>query len=264
VKNDRALKESFEYYLKQAEEASFSGWDFSFIYRTTRMHEAPLKWNYYNIVLPYLKKAVKLLDMGTGGGEVLSGFQPLPPTTYATEQYHPNVSVARERLEPLGVKVFEIEEKKEPSLNFNKSLPFENNFFDLVIDRHEVYYPPELKRILKPGGVFITQQVANANCLNLKQFFLERPGTLGNWNLKSAVDELKSAGFEIIEQQEDIQFFRFYDVGAVAYFLKAIPWDIPDFSIDKYRDRLWEMHMRITRDGYFDTPQHRILIVARK
>jgi SAM-dependent methyltransferase len=264
VNENHTLRELFDSYLKQAEEASFSGWDFSYITESGRAAEAPLKWNYYNVALPYLRKAKTMLDMGTGGGEVLSRFQPLPPITYATEQYHPNVAVAKARLEPLGGKVFEIEEKKEPSLNFNKSLPFENNFFDLVIDRHEVYYPPELKRILKPCGVFITQQVANANCLNLKQFFLGKPVTLGNWNLKSAVDELVAAGFDIIEQQEDIQFFRFYDVGAVAYFYKAIPWDVPDFSIDKYRDTLWEMHLRITRDGYFDTPQHRILIVARK
>ena len=63
----------------------------------------PLPWNYYNVVLPYLRVAGTLLDMGTGGGEVLSRFQPLPPVTYATEQYKPNVAVAREKLETLGV-----------------------------------------------------------------------------------------------------------------------------------------------------------------
>src|SRR4030043_401044 len=101
-------------YLKQAEDAAFSGWDFSFTGRTGRVIEAPLKWNYYNVVLPHLKKAEKMLDMGTGGGEFLSELAPLPPTTYVTEQYHPNVAVAKKRLEPLGVKVFEVEEEKAP------------------------------------------------------------------------------------------------------------------------------------------------------
>jgi len=262
VVEKETAKKTFEAYLEEAEKTSFSGWNFDYIIRTGRIIEAPVKWNYYNVVLPWLKEAETMLDMGTGGGEMLSRFQPLPPTTFATEQYKPNVPVARERLEPLGVKVFEIEEEKEHP--YNRNLPFDNAFFDLVINRHEAYYPPELMRILKPGGLFITQQVANANLLNLMQFFLNQPLKVGNWNLKSAVDELNSAGFDILEQQEDIQFYRFYDVGAVAYFLKAIPWTVPDFSIEKYQDRLWEMHLRIESDGYFDTPRHRILVVARK
>jgi SAM-dependent methyltransferase len=261
IENKKA-KDMFEAYLEEAAGASFSGWNFEHITRTGRMIEAPVKWSYYNVVLPWLSGVERMLDMGTGGGEILSSFQPLPPVTYATEQYRPNVAVAKGRLEPLGVKVFEIEEEKEPP--FNAHLPFEDDFFDLIINRHEAYYPPELRRILKSGGVFITQQVANANWLNLTQFFLDKPVKLGNWNLKSAVDELKSAGFDIIEQQEDIQFYRFYDIGAVVYYLKAIPWSVPDFSIEKYRDKLWEIHQRISRDGYFDTPRHRILVIARK
>ena len=168
---ERSLKRSFEAYLKQAEEASFSGWDFSYVYGTGRMTETPLRWNYYTEVMPYLRQAETMLDMGTGGGEMLARFQPLPPTTYATEQYHPNVAVAKKRLEPLGVKVFEIAEEKEPP--FNRDLPFDDEFFDLVINRHEAYYPPELMRILKPGGSFITQQVGSLTNVNLVQFFLD-------------------------------------------------------------------------------------------
>ncbi|MBN1176821.1 MAG: class I SAM-dependent methyltransferase [Dehalococcoidales bacterium] len=260
--DNETLKRTFEAYLEEAAGEAFYGWNFDYVVKTGRMIEAPVKWNYYNVVLPRLAGVETMLDMGTGGGEILSTFKPLPPVTCATEQYQPNVPVARERLEPLGVKVFEIEEEKEPP--YNRDLPFDDNFFDLIINRHEAYYPPELKRILKPGGHFITQQVANANLLNLMQFFLNKPPKFGNWNLMSAVDELTSSGFEIIEQQEDIQHYRFYDVGAIAYFLKVIPWTVPGFTIDKYRDRLWDMHLRIDRDGYFDTPRHRILIIARK
>lgn len=262
MSENQELKKTFDNYLEEAEKTSFSGWDFDFIIKSGRAVEAPLRWNYYNAVRPYLAGVKTMLDMGTGGGEMLSRFQPLPPDIYATEQYLPNVSVARERLEPLGVKVVEIEEEKEPP--FNASLPFDDSFFDLIINRHEAYHPPELMRILKPGGVFITQQVANANCLNLIQFFTAEPLKLGNWNLKSAVDELATAGFNIIQQMEDITFYRFFDIGAVAYFLKAIPWTVPGFSIEKYHDKLWEMHLKIDRDGYFDAPRHRMLVVARK
>ncbi len=255
-------EKTFEEYLGEAARAPFSGWNFEYIIRPGRLIEAPVKWNYYNVVLPYLREAGTMLDMGTGGGEVLSRFHRLPPVTFATEQYRPNVAVARERLEPLGVKVFEIEEEKEPP--FNTNLPFDDGFFDLVISRHEAYYPQELLRILKPEGKFITQQVGSISVISLKQFLTGKTEAVSNWNLKSAVDELKSAGFQIIEQQEDVQFYRFYDIGAVAYLVKAIPWIIEDFSIEKYKDKLQELHIRIQESGFYDTPLHRFIIVAQK
>jgi SAM-dependent methyltransferase len=203
-----------------------------------------------------------MLDMGTGGGEVLSSFAPLPPTTYATEQYHPNVAVARRKLEPLGVKVFKIEEEKSPP--YNSKVPFKDRFFDLVINRHEAYYPPELMRILKNGGYFITQQVGSLTNVNLVQYFLEKTIPVSNWNLKSAVDELKSEGFTIVRQVEDITFYRFFDIGAIVYYLKAVPWTIEGFSVEKFKDKLWELHMKINEDGCYDTTQHRFLVIAQK
>jgi SAM-dependent methyltransferase len=261
VKRDTS-KKTFEEYLEEAVRAPFSGWNFEYITGTGRMQAAPVKWNYYNVVIPRLSEAKTMLDMGTGGGEALSGFHRLPPVTYATEQYKPNVAVARGRLKPLGVMVFEIEEEKEPPYNAN--LPFDDGFFDLIINRHEAYYPGELMRILKPGGVFITQQVGNKNVLSLKQFLTQGKGAVSNWNLKSAVEELESAGFQIIEQQEDIRFYRFYDIGAVAYLLRVIPWIIEDFSIEKYKDKLWELHIQIQENGFYDTPLHRFIIVTKK
>jgi hypothetical protein len=260
--NQETSKKTFETYLEQAISTPFTGWNFEYLTKTGRMVEAPVKWNYYNIVLPFLLRTENMLDMGTGGGEVLSQFQPLPMTTFATEQYKSNVAVARERLEPLGVKVIEIEEEKEPP--FNASLPFDDGFFDLIISRHEAYYPQELMRVLKSEGIFITQQVGSISVLSLRQFLTGKYEPTANWNLKSAVEELKSAGFNILEQEEDVQSYRFYDVGAVAYFVKAIPWIIEGFEIDKYRDRLWELHIQIQENGFYDTPLHRFIIVAQK
>lgn len=259
--NGNALEEMFETYLEQARNTPFSGWNFEYLTKTGRMVEAPVKWNYYNIVLPYLLRAETMLDMGTGGGEVLSGFQPLPPGTYATEQYRPNIPVARERLEPLGAKVVEIKEEHPP---YNTNLPFDDEFFDLIINRHEAYYPRELMRILKSEGMFITQQVGSISVLNLRQFLNRKDETIANWNLEYALNELKSVGFNILEQQEDIQFYRFYDIGAIAYFMKAIPWIIEDFKIDKYKGRLWELHIRIQENGFYDTLLHRFIAVAQK
>jgi len=78
------------------------------------------------------------------------------------------------------------------------------------------------------------------------------------------VEELQSVGFKILQQQEDLQFYRFYDIGAITYLLKAIPWMIDNFSIDEFKNRLWELHVMIDKNGYYDTPLHRFIIGSQK
>lgn len=126
-------------WLRAEEAEPFKGWDFAHL--QGRMVEEPLPWDYARIVLEALPAAEALLDMGTGGGEFLSGLRPLPPDTRATEGYAPNVRVARERLEPLGIEVYEVED--------DARLPFADAEFDLVTNRHESYDPTEVCRVLR-------------------------------------------------------------------------------------------------------------------
>jgi len=236
----------------------FSGWDFSHITMTGRMVDAPLTWSYASIVLNHLKSAQSLLDMDTGGGEYLSSLQPLPSHTCATEGYAPNVSVARKRLEPLGVQVYEAIGKSE--------LPFAANQFDLVINRHGAYIAKEVWRILKPGGLFITQQVDCSNFTELNALLNAPPSAFQylNWRLESAIQEVQPADWHVIAQKEEQPITRFFDIGAIIYYLKAISWQVPDFTVEKYFDKLVEIHNKIQRDGYIDIHYHRFLIVARK
>ena len=257
---EQESRELFEKYLEEAEKTSFSGWDFSYL--TDRMVSSPLSWNYHDIVLPYLRETETMLDMGTGGGEVLSEFSPLPPVTYATEQYKPNVEVARNKLEPLGIQVIYVEEEQEPP--YNRNLPFEDGFFDLILNRHEAYYPPELMRILKPGGMFITQQVGGNHNHDLIYFLTGEPVKMPNWNLKSAVEELETAGFRVTLQQEEKGYNRFFDIGAIVYMLLAVPWTVEDFTAQGYRDKLRDLHLKISTDGYYDSTMSCFIITATR
>ncbi len=63
---------------------------------------------------------------------------------------------------------------------------------------------------------------------------------------------------------DDVSFTRFYDVGAIVYYLKAISWQIPDFSVEKYFDRLEAIQAVIDKQEYIDFTRHRFLIVAQK
>lgn len=77
----------------------------------------------------------------------------------------------------------------------------------------------------------------------------------GNWNLTRAVLELDENQFEVLYSKEEFPTQRFYDIGALIYYLKAIPWQVPDFSIEKYEESLYEIHKAILLKGFFDVKQ---------
>lgn len=243
-------------YLIQEENEKFSGWDFSYLESTGRMQEFPLRWNYRNRVLIEMNGVTSLLDMGTGGGEFLSSLQPFPSNTCATEGYDLNLEIAKRRLEPLGIKVFKLED--------DKHLPFADDSFELVINRHESYDPDEVSRILKCEGMFITQQVGGFNDKEIHALLKVPESPFRNWNLKTAREQLKNTAFTIVDQNEDIVKTRFYDIGAIVFYLKAIPWQVPDFKVETYIDPLMNMQNLIERDGYIDFTCHRFFIIAKK
>ena len=251
---DRA---AFFHYLQAEYKHPFSGWDFSYL--DGRMVEdlSALTWDYRAAIEAHLPSAHALLDMGTGGGEFLASLKPLPADTCATEGYGPNIPVARQRLEPLGVQVYEIGD--------DLHLPLEDERFDLAINRHEAYAPEEVCRVLKPGGLLMTQQVDGGHFDDFNAA-LGAPGShnYSHWRLSYALKELADAGFEILEQAQARPETRFYDVGAIAYYLKAIPWQISDFSVEKYLPQLETLQRRIQQDGSLVVHSHYFFIVARK
>lgn len=244
-----------DFWLAEAQ-SPFQGWDFSYISGTGRMRTAPTTWCFASEVLPRLRQAASLLDMGTGGGELLSHLRPLPARSFATEGYAPNLPVARARLEPLGVQV--------EALDSEEALSFGDGEFELVINRHESYAPAEVWRILAPGGFFITQQVGGEDGWDLNMLLGARFNLDANWRLATARKQLESAGFEVLKAKEDFPRARFFDVGAIVYYLKAVPWQIEDFSVERYAEALFQLHHRIAEEGYLDVRDHRFFLMARK
>jgi len=248
------VDDRFEHYINEARQA-FSGWDFSYITGSGRMQLQLLPWSLGSILIPYIRCAQSLLDMGTGGGEFLSALQPFPVITYATEGYPPNVPVARRKLEPLGVQVVYVED--------DEKLPLPDRLFDVVMNQHESYAPSEIRRILSEQGVFITQQVGGTDCYQINDLFgVPLNAEFAHWNLDYAASELRNHGFNVTFTREDYPVQRFYDVGAIIYYLTAIPWQVPDFTVDRYRDELHHIHELIRSQGYFEVRQHRFIMIA--
>lgn len=238
---------------KKDEQAPFTGWDFSYL--NGRWMEEPTPWDYKALARQFVRKSEAVLDMGTGGGENLSSFAPFPKHSVAIEGRTANVGLARARLEPLGVKVLEADVSGE--------LPSINEEFDLVLNRHSAFRVTEVFRILKTGGIFLTQQVGGDNLNDLIREFDAVP-QYADWTLSVARKQIQDAGLSIEEAKEWIGKVEFKDVGAIVYFLKAIPWVVADFSVDRNLDHLERLQYRIDSGEKLEFAAARFLIQATK
>ena len=253
--------DSFEELVESAERQPFKGWDFSYL--RGRYIEARPCWDYRRLVLGRLGGAKSLLDLGTGGGEFLSSLGRLPSATCTTEGYGPNTRVALANLRTRGADVVKTWCDDNGTKPQRGALPFRTACFDIVIDRHESYIADEVYRVLKPGGTFITQQVGHGNNEDLRSAF-HVPGRPVSRRLAEAVGELEASGFRVLAKNECVLMSRFLDVGAVVYLLKAIPWEVPGFSVSKFEKELREIHSVILKEGGFYVTTARFVVVAAK
>lgn len=241
--------------VAEAEKAHFSGWDFNWLDDRMTQQEPP--WDYPAIVKTHFKNMKALLDLGTGGGELLASLAPLPIETHATESYPPNQTIAESRLASLDVTMHKTQA--------STPLPFDGNYFDLIINCHESFDSEEVYRVLKPGKSFITQQVGGLDNLELNQVLEE---TIHYPYLKFGLSEvftaLTNAGFKIERAQQIALSTVFKDIGAVIYYLKAIPWQVPGFSPKTHAEGLAKIHHMIETLGQFNTTAHRFILIARK
>jgi SAM-dependent methyltransferase len=245
--------DDFDALVVDALRASFEGWDFGFF--AGRYVEADPPWDYRELVREVLDETTSLLDLGTGGGELLAELAPLPEHTVATEGFPRNVAVARERLGPHGVEIVEVDE--------GGRLPLPDEAFDAVINRHEEFDAAEVRRVLCPGGTFVTQQVGGRDLHELNDALGAPPHPYLDWDLSAAQEEIERAGLEIVRTGEAFPSARFTDVGAVVLFLRVAPWQVPDFSVDAYINQLRSLHDHVQRAGGLDVTCHRFLVVAR-
>lgn len=242
---------------KEEEKAAhIHGWDFSRIHGRYE-EEMDLPWDYEKVIRQYLRDDMDILDYDTGGGEFLLSLQHPFHKTAATEGYRPNVELCGERLLPLGIAFRECDDPAD--------IPFEKESFDMIINRHGSFQAKELYRLLKKGGLFITEQVGGDNDRDLVEMVLpntEKP--FPDLNLKEQKKVFKDAGFQIVEEAEAYRPIRFYDVGAFVWFARIIEWEFPGFSVDECFEQLIKMQEKIEEEGSIEGTIHRYLIVAKK
>lgn len=247
---------SFEDLVDEADSVPITGWDFSWL--AGRATEERPPWGYARQLAARLGRARAAVDLQTGGGEVLAEAGTYPPVTVATEAWPPNLAVAAARLRPLGITVV--------GHDGLSSLPFADRSFDLVTSRHPVSTDwAEVARVLAPGGTYFSQQVGPASMVELSEAFLGPLPDADRWRRpEDARAAAEACGLEVVDLRSVRLRAEFADVGAIVHVLRTCIWWVPDFSVDRYRDTLRELHRQITADGPFVAHSSRFLIEARR
>jgi SAM-dependent methyltransferase len=147
----------------------------------------------------------------------------------------------------------------------DSALPFPGEAFDLVVSRHPTLTLwNEIAHVLRPGGAYFSQQVGAGSNRELTDFMMGSQPVSEARSTDRAVSLAIRAGLEVVDLREETLRTVFYDVGAVVYFLRKVPWTVPDFSIETYKHQLSTMHALIEREGSFIAHSRRFLIEAKK
>jgi SAM-dependent methyltransferase len=205
-----------------------------------------------------LARARAALDIDTGGGEVVAEARTLPARMCVTEAWPPNAARARELLAPRGVEVYETAG--------GGALPFPDASFDLVTSRHPIRPAwAQVHRVLEPGGVYFAQHVGPGSAFELIEFFLgpllrQRLGRDPGQEAHAA----EQAGLTVTNLRTARCRMEFFDIGAVVWILRKCVWWVPDFSVERYHDRLVQLDTRIRAEGPFVAYSTRHLVEARR
>ena len=248
--------ELIEIWKAEESVAHIHGWDFSHI-EGRYAEQDDLPWDYRAVIGEYLRPEMRLLDIDTGGGEFLLSLNHPYENTAAMENYLPNVELCKKVLLPLGIDF-------RPGGGKEK-LPFDDDSFDMVINRHGNLNAGEIYRVLKLGGLFITQQVGAENDRELVELLCgETELPFPEQYLAVQERNFQEVGFEILKSGECFRPIRFYDVGALVWFARIIQWEFHGFSVDTNLDGLMKAQRVVEERGFVEGRIHRFWMIARK
>ena len=233
------------------------GWDFS------RMRETqePAPWDYADIARAYLAPDSHVLDIGTGGGERFLALADRFRSGVGIDASPEMIATAQENLPPA------LADKISFTVMPAQHLTFAPASFDVVLNRHAPVDAAEVARVLRPGGVFITQQVGARNTANICAIFGCTPGGTYTSDPTQTPEALRAAfidaGCRIVAEAEyDVRAW-FLDVESLLFWLQAVP--LPeDFAIERHWRQVDAIVSVYTTERGIETNEHRTLLIVRK
>ena len=239
-----------------------TGWDFSSLSGTMDEPEPP--WSFDRLSVEALAGADSALDMGTGGGEqlirlvkALRSRALACPALVATEGWPPNVPVATANLASYGIPV------RVHDADTGERMPFGDESFALVLNRHEAYSPAEVHRVLRPGGRFLTQQVGSLYARETADWFGRR--SRPEWTRERASTALQDAALTVAAADDFVGVYRFDTVTTLLRYLALVPWDLPEgFTVAGHLPALSALHRAAETGTPIELTLHRWYLRARR
>ncbi|GLX67907.1 class I SAM-dependent methyltransferase [Paenibacillus glycanilyticus] len=198
-----------------------NGWDFSKL----RVTSEGVTWQLYEEVKKKCSGTEVLLDIGTGGGENVLNMASSFLLGIGIDNSNGMMSTAQSNLNKANVSNVRFVQMS------SECLQFPSEFFDVISCCHAPFSAGEAARVLKKGGFFLTQQVGEADKLNLKsafgrgQSFGVEDGVLRD----NYITQLQEAGFHIVELLEYDALEYYERPEDLIFLLKHTP-IIPNFG----------------------------------
>ncbi len=240
------------------------GWDFSRV----RAARDPVPWNYAEVVRRFLQPESRVLDIGTGGGEkflLLAGHADL---AVGSDPDRAMIRTARENRPP------ELEGKVLFAVGRAQELPFVGGSFDVVLNRHAPVFVDEIVRVLRPGGLFITQQVGGRNTQSIFTAFgwdsndevwreyWRREG-LPPQDVAGLSWRFREAGCAVVARGVYDVGYSFLDLESLVFWLKSAP--LPEeFDPGRHSHGVNRLLGGSRAPRGIATNEHRELLIVRK
>lgn len=180
MKNDE-----FNYYNK------IKNWDFSQINCEV---EVFTNWDINKILNERATINSRILDLGTGGGEIVINEFPEVLEIVGTDFSPEMIKTAKENLK----------KSKKKNIKFrimdNLNMDTEDNYFDIVVARNTCINAKQIYKTLKKGGVLLVRGVDKLDCWQLKRLF-NRGQAFNDTKPISQIDyeNILDAGFKNVE-----------------------------------------------------------------
>ena len=250
------LVTDFDALVAEAEHASTTTWDFGWL--DGRAVEDRPSWRYFDLVAERVRNVSSVLEIQAGTGSMIGRLPSLPRRVVATEGFPASVAAAAPALRARGVQLVVTSQTII-------GLPLARESFELVISRHPIEpWWTEIARVLQPGGVYLAQHVGPRSLRDLSEFLMGPLPPTSHREPSGEQHAAETAGLELRDLRTERTRVEFYDIGAVVYFLRLVPWIVPGFTVEAYRTQLRALHDHILQHGAFRTTSSRTLIEATK
>lgn len=230
----------------------FSDIEFSPYWQNVRSDRIPP--DLFHILPNYLTTSKTLVDINVGNGERLKKVAHLVDPAYGIATHLEDAITANHCVDHWA----------NILVGNAEMLPFHDASMHVVVCRHAAFNATEIWRVLKPSGIFLTQQIAEDDKRNLKAILGRSYGsTEDTGRLQRQYEgELRAVGFEVKSEAYTYQE-TYGDMDTLIHVL-ANTMTIPDFDVERDEQALHQIETSLMATDGIPTTASRFLLIATK